>query len=69
MKPEPWIIDELEEEQRRREQEDAQRNRIELPLAPSEGAAPVEERGRGAPTARVVVLDISPGDDDNVVPV
>lgn len=70
MKPEPWIIEELEEEERRQDEE-SRRNRIELPVSPAEGAAPAEEREHRTPTNRVVVMDISPGDgdDDNVVPV
>lgn len=58
----PWIIEQLEEEARRREEEAAQRHRIELPQT---APAHVDNRDRehsGAVT-RVQIVPISPPTD------
>ncbi len=58
----PWVIQEIEEERHRREEEDRARSqRIELPLV-------VEERSEEArsPVGGVVIVDISPR-DENVI--
>jgi hypothetical protein len=62
----PWIIEQLEEEARRRQEEEAQRNRIELPQT-----APAEERERTGTTSRVQIVPLSPPADgeDNVIDV
>ena len=58
----PWVIQELEEERRRRDEEDRARSqRIELPQV-------VEERSEEArsPPGGLVIVDISPH-DENVI--
>jgi hypothetical protein len=58
----PWVIQEIEEERHRREEEDRARSqRIELPQV-------VEERSEEArsPVGGVVIVDISPR-DENVI--
>lgn len=58
----PWIIQELEEERLRREEEERVRSsRIELP----QSSSPPAEEGNGG-GARVAVVDISPR-DPNVI--
>jgi hypothetical protein len=62
----PWVIDEIENERARRDEEErSRRNRIELPQSPrdDEGRAPPTETAR-APVGGVVVVDISPRPDN-----
>lgn len=57
----PWIIDELEEERRRRENDASQVVRIELPQSPLDDSEEARPRQGG-----VRIVDISPA-DDNVI--
>jgi hypothetical protein len=64
----PWVIDELNEDRARREEEERVRSRrIELPQTSHEDGELPADRGAGAVPARpaaVVVVDISPADDN-----
>lgn len=53
----PWVIEQLEEEARRREEEASRSHRIELPQT-----RPAAEQSEGDPEAaqRVAVVDLSP---------
>jgi len=65
----PWMIEQLEEE-RRREEERARQNRIELPQTrPADDAEePSRDRERAPTNGRVQIMQISPvADDDNVI--
>jgi hypothetical protein len=62
----PWVIDEIENERARRDEEErSRRHRIELPQSPrdDEGRRPTPETAR-APAGGVVVVDISPRPDN-----
>lgn len=60
----PWVVQEIEEEERRQREEDerARSNRIELPQLTEEFT---EERSGEArpPVGGVLIVDISPRDD------
>lgn len=54
----PWVIEQLEEEARRREEEATRSHRIELP----QSSRPATEKSEGDPegTQRVAIVDLSP---------
>ncbi len=54
----PWVIEQLEEEARRREEEASRSHRIELPQ--TRPAAEKSSEGDQEVTARVAVVDLSP---------
>jgi hypothetical protein len=62
----PWVIEELEQERLRRDEEDRrQSQRIELPQTSGETLedAPVKRPEAVRPDRRVEIFDISPGGD------
>lgn len=57
MSLDPWVIEQIEEETRRREEEASRSHRIELPQT-----RPLAESAEGEPEAaqRVAIVDLSP---------